>query len=125
MLHCTPFQNPLPRLASLFQTRSGSRNRLIQQCLLAGSQHHDAEALWPFLTIGDSLRLIRERNNRHDAHAVRVDWNGCTLGYIPATQSRSTASLLDQGKTLEARIGTLKKHANPWQRIGIEIWQSY
>jgi len=96
--------------------------RLIQQCPLAGFQHHDGDALWNYLTVGDNLQLSREPGNPHDANAIRVDWNGRELGYIPLTQNQTTARLIDQGKCLEARIGGLEKHGNPWRRVSIEVW---
>jgi hypothetical protein len=96
--------------------------RLIQQCPLAGFQHHDGNELWNYLTVGDSLQLIREPGNPHDANAIRVDWNGRELGYIPRAQNETTARLMDQGKWLEARIGGLERHGNPWRRVSIEVW---
>lgn len=96
--------------------------RLIQHCPLAGFQHHDGIELWSYLTVGDSLQLSREPGNAHDANAIRVDWNGRYLGYIPRAQNQTTARLMDQGKCLEARIGELEKHGNPWRRVSIEVW---
>ena len=99
-----------------------TQRRLIQQCPLAGFQHHDGAALWPYLTVGDSLQLSREPGNPSDANAIRIDWNGRELGYIPRAQNQTTARLMDQGKRLEARIGGLEKHGNPWRRVSIEVW---
>lgn len=120
----------LKRLASLFglialpitATAAATQHRLIQQCNLAGFEHHDGEALWPYLTIGDNLQLRREPGNPHDSSAIRVDWNGRELGYIPKIQNRTTARLMDEGKWLEARIGGLERHENPWRRVSLEIW---
>lgn len=97
--------------------------RLIQHCPLAGFQHHDGEELWPYLTVGDSLELVREPANPHDPQAIRIDWLGRKLGYIPRAQNHAAARLLDQGMRLEARIGGLKKDANPWRRVAVEVWR--
>jgi len=99
-----------------------AHRRLIQQCHLAGFEHHDGDALWPYLTVGDNLELHREPGNPHDADAIRVDWNGRKLGYIPRAQNGTTARLMDEGKWLEACIGGLERHANPWRRVRVEIW---
>lgn len=109
---------PMPTIAYA----APAARRLIQQCQLAGFQHHDGEALWPYLTIGDNLQLRREPGNPHDPSAIRIDWNGRELGYLPRTQNQSTARLMDQGKWLEARIGRLEKHGNPWRRVTVEVW---
>lgn len=99
-----------------------TNRRLIQCCSLAGFEHHEGIALWSYLTVGDSLELRREPGNPHDPNAIRVDWNGRKLGYIPRMENRTTARLLDQGKWLEARIGGLERHGNPWRRMTVEIW---
>ena len=96
---------------------------LIQRCPLAGFQHHDGEELWPYLTVGDSLELVREPGNPHDPNAIRIDWLGRKLGYIPRAENQAAARLLDEGKRLGARIGGLKKDDNPWRRVAVEVWQ--
>lgn len=98
------------------------KRHLIQQCHLAGFQYHEGEALWSYLTVGDRLELRREPDNPHDSHAIRIDWNGRKLGYLPRAQNQTTALMLDNGLTLEARIGGLEKHANPWRRVAVEVW---
>lgn len=72
------------------------------------------------MTRRDNLQLTREPGNRHDAHAIRVDWNGRQLGY--RAQNQTTARLIDQRKRPEARIGGLEKRGNPWRRVAIEVW---
>lgn len=98
------------------------KRHLIQQCHLAGFQYHEGEALWHYLTIGDRLELRREPDNRHDKNAIRVDWNGRKLGYLPRTQNQTTALMLDNDVNLEARIGGLATHPNPWRRVAVEVW---
>lgn len=96
--------------------------RLIQQCPLAGFQYHDGEELWTYLTVGDNLELVREPGNPHDANAIRIDWLGRKLGYVPRAENQAAARLMDAGKRLEARIGGLRKSSNPWLRVSVEVW---
>lgn len=98
------------------------RRHLIQQCPLAGFQHHDGPELWHYLTVGDDLQLTREPANPHDPNAIRIDWNGRKLGYLPRNQNQATAHLMDEGTWLEARIGRLERHGNPWRRVEVEVW---
>jgi hypothetical protein len=30
--------------------------------------------------------------------------------------------MLDNHVTLEARIGGLERHTNPWRRVAVEVW---
>jgi len=98
------------------------RRFLIQRCPVAGFQHHEGENLWRYLCTGDRLELVRESTNPFDANAIRIDWIGRKLGYIPRMQNQATARLLDEGKWLEARISGLEKHGNPWRRVEVEVW---
>lgn len=71
---------------------------------------------------GDRLTLVREPDNPHDAHAVRIEWRGQKLGYLPRAENRAVAAALDGGENVAARIEKLRAHRNPWQRVLIEVF---
>jgi len=62
-----------------------------------------------------------EPDNRFDHRAVRIDWQGEKLGYIPVKDNAAVAQLMDRGETLSALITGLKKSNNPWERIAVEV----
>jgi hypothetical protein len=95
---------------------------LVQSSPLAGFQYHEARALWDQIRLGDALVLVREPENPHDANAVRVDWNGHILGYVPRTENTAIARQLDRGNRLQARIVHLSKHRDPRKRIEFEVF---
>jgi hypothetical protein len=95
---------------------------LIQSSPVAGFQFHEGKQLWDQLKIGDALALVREPGNPHDARAVRVEWNGHMLGYVPRAENDAVARQLDRGNKLEARIVRLTKHRDPWKRIEFEVF---
>jgi hypothetical protein len=95
---------------------------LIQSSPVAGFQFHEGKVLWDQLKVGDALVLVREPDNPHDAQAVRVQWNGHMLGYVPRAQNNAVARQLDRGNKLEARIVRLTKHRDPWKRIEFEVF---
>lgn len=95
---------------------------LVQSSPLAGFQYHQAGELWSRLRVGDALALVREPDNRHDANAVRVEWRGQMLGYLPRAENRAVAAEMDRGGLVEARIARLREHRNPWQRVLIEVF---
>lgn len=95
---------------------------LVQSSPLAGFQYHAGAAVWEALKVGDALTLRREPDNPHDPHAVRVDWHGQQLGYLPRAENGAVAAEMDQGGRVEARIGRLRAHRNPWQRVLIEVY---
>jgi hypothetical protein len=95
---------------------------LVQSSPLAGFQYHQAGELWSELRVGNGLTLVREPDNPHDANAVRVEWRGRMLGYLPRAENRSVAAEMDRGGRVEARIARLREHRNPWQRVLIEVY---
>jgi len=95
---------------------------LVQDSPLAGFQYHAGAELWNELRIGDVLTLVREPENPYDPKAVRVEWRGHKLGYLPRRENAAVAAEMDRGTRVEGRIADLVVHRNPWQRVRIEVF---
>ena len=95
---------------------------LIQSSPLAGSQFYSVAKVWNEIKLGDRLTLTREPDNRHDRNAIRVDWNGQQLGYVPRAENRAVARALDAGERLEARVSKLRDDPDPWRRVEFEVY---
>lgn len=95
---------------------------LVQNSPLAGFQYYQGKELWEQMKVGDLLTLIREPDNAHDPLAVRVEWNGHKLGYVPRKENDAVARQLDRGNRLQARIVRLTRHRDPWKRIEFEVF---
>lgn len=95
--------------------------KVLQHSPVAGFQYHLGERLWSQLAVGQSLQLVREADNRYDDRAVRVEWQGHKLGYIPRLDNAAVSQLLDRGERLEAVIAWLNASNNPWERVGVEV----
>ena len=109
-------------VASAAAAPSTEVRMLVQSSPLAGFQFYGGKALWNEMKVGDALTLVREPANAHDANAVRVEWQGRALGYVPRRENRTVAQHMDRGGNVEARISKLVEHRNPWQRIEFEIF---
>lgn len=94
---------------------------LLQDSPLAGFQYHSGKKLWNEMKVGDALELVREPDNPYDPKAIRVDWRGHKLGYVPRRENADIARLMDNGAKLEARISRLVESRDPWQRVRFEI----
>jgi len=94
---------------------------LLQDSPLAGFQYHAGKTLWPQMQVGDVLTLIREPGNLHDAKAVRVEWRGHKIGYVPRRENADVARFMDGGQALTARIVRLAEVRDPWSRVRFEI----
>ncbi|MCK9284769.1 MAG: HIRAN domain-containing protein [Rhodocyclaceae bacterium] len=95
---------------------------LVQSSPLAGFQYYAGSIRWKEMKVGDALTLIREPENPHDRNAVRVEWRGEKLGYLPRVENGAVMAELDRGGRVEARIAALTEHKNPWKRVRIEVF---
>jgi HIRAN domain len=107
----------LPLVAAAQQVRM-----LVQSSPLAGFTYSEAPQLWQRMQVGDALALTREPDNAHDARAIRVEWQGHKVGYVPRAQNAAVAWAMDRGASLSARISRLLPHANPRKRVEFEVF---
>ena len=101
---------------------AGDRSVLIQDSPIAGFQFHRGDEIWPSLTVGAPLTLVREPNNRHDANAVAVYFQKDKLGYVPRGENSAIAQMLDRGEKLSGTINQLAVDEDPWQRVRFSIF---
>jgi len=95
---------------------------LVQSSPLAGYRYGEGAQVWPLLREGDALELVPEPGNAHDANAVRVEWRGRKLGYVPRRENAALAWGLERGTPLRARVSRLVEHPNPARRIEFEVY---
>lgn len=91
---------------------------------IAGFQYADGMRVLGQLNPGDALTLVREPANEYDRYAVRVDWRGRKLGYIPRDRNRSIAVLLDTGASLTAIIVAVNRESEAWSQVEIRVEHS-
>jgi hypothetical protein len=95
---------------------------IVQSSPLAGFQFYSGKGLWDRMRAGDELTLVREPDNVHDGNAVRVEWQGAKLGYIPRRDNAHVARQMDHGARIKARIVKLVEHRNPWRRMEFVVF---
>lgn len=119
-----PFHLPvLALLAALAAPATAAEARIIvQESPLAGFQYYEGKALWDMMRVGDPLRLVREPRNPHDANAVRIEWRGEMLGYLPRRENADVARQMDLGAPVKARVVRLTEARNPWHRVRFEVY---
>ena len=95
---------------------------VVQHAPLAGFVYYDGSTIWERMKQGDRLTLVREPTNAHDANAIRLEWQGHMLGYVPRKDNADVARQMDHGSQPIARITDLGKHGNGRHRISYEIF---
>ena len=94
---------------------------VVQHAPLAGFVYYDGQAVWDRMKVGDRLTLAREADNAHDPNAVRLEWQGRMLGYVPKRDNSDLARQMDHGAKVEARITELTRAANGRRRMSYVI----
>jgi len=94
---------------------------VVQRSPLAGFRHYEGAAARPEIKVGDRLQLVREGDNPYDANAIRVEWRGVKLGYVPRRDNAAVARQMDRGAALEARVASLRENRNRSVRIEFEV----
>ena len=94
---------------------------VVQHAPLAGFVYYDGKEVWDRMQRGDRLALVREPANPHDSNAVRIEWHGHMLGYVPRNDNRDLARQMDHGARVDARVTELHRAANGRHRISYEI----
>ena len=108
-------------LLAAVATQAQTVKLLVQSSPLAGFRYAEASQVWSELRLGDALELVREPDNPYDRNAVRVDWRGRKLGYVPRAENEALAWAMDRGERVTARISRLQEHRNPRLRIEFEV----
>jgi hypothetical protein len=106
---------------SLFAADAPSARIVVQHAPLAGFVYYDGPQVWERMKQGDRLTLVRERANAHDTNAIRLEWQGHTIGYVPKRANADLARQMDHGARVEARVTELTRHANGRKRISYVI----
>jgi len=97
---------------------------VVQRSPLAGFRHYDAPGIWRDLRTGDRIELVREPDNPYDPNAVRIEWRGHKLGYLPQRDNGAVARQLDRGAALAASVARVIENRNHSVRLEVEVTAS-
>lgn len=89
---------------------------------IAGFQYYQGEEIEKELKENDTLTLKRETQNPHDYFAVEVFRNNAKLGYLPRSENKLIARMMDQGVSLKAQIRNIDKDAHPFRRVKVRVY---
>ena len=88
---------------------------------IAGFQHYDGPDAQSLLETGMPLQLNREPHNNYDKKAVEI-WTGdAKLGYVPRSENKTIAKLMEEGIEVQALILELDHSAFP-NSVKIEVF---
>lgn len=103
------------------QANGQMRPQVLLRDTVAGYRYRECKHLLSQFARGDALQLVREPDNPHDPRAVRIDWRGRKLGYVPRAHSAEIAGQLDQGIALVASITAVAGILDAWRPVEFQI----
>ena len=89
---------------------------------IAGFQYYKGPELEKQLRENDALILKRDAQNPHDFYAVVVLRNNQKLGFLPRSDNKIVARMMDQGVSLKAKIRSIEPDAHPFRRVKIRVY---
>jgi len=91
---------------------------------VAGFSYYDGPALLDRLRPGDPVMLVPEPDNPHDPRAIRIEALGQRVGYVPRSENRPLARLLEQGAELRGHIVGVQPKGESWDalRVGVSLY---
>ena len=96
----------------------GDKGLFVGSVYLAGTQYApDITQSYKQLNIGDSVQIVREKENPHDSKAVKVLTDkGKKLGYMPARHNLFLSQMIDFGIFVQGEVRKLR-----WDESGVAI----
>lgn len=89
---------------------------------VAGFQYYDGMEIEHLLKKGMPLLLNRQPHNRYDKNAIEVFSGEAKLGFIPRTDNKVIADIMDQGVEVLGEIIELNPDADPFGNVKAEVW---
>lgn len=94
---------------------------VLDECHVAGLPYYAGPDLLPVMRPGDTVDVTAEPENPHDAFAVRIEYRGRQIGYVPRNRNRAVARLLEQRARVEGVITTVAADAAPWESVRVRL----
>jgi hypothetical protein len=94
----------------------------LDRFFIAGFRYHEGRYLIDRMREGKHVTLRAEPENLHDAGALRVEFEGRHVGYVPRSRNVVPGRLLVQQAPMTARITSVDRAAEPWKAVQVAIW---
>jgi hypothetical protein len=109
-------------------TKQPSKIKELCRFPIAGVAYGDYQ-LCLGLTAGSKVNLFWERGNPHDPYAIRIEYKGCKLGYVPKNQPSNTFDYQnhlhkyrDKGIKVYAELSAVNKNNPTWGMFTVKCY---
>ena len=108
-------------LAAVRNEEPARQAYMISLFYVAGFKYYQGPSLVRKMREEDPVTMVMEPQNPYDPFAVRLEWNGEKIGYIPRTENGVVNSLLQQEAPLQGFIYQVNPKADPWEAVMVEV----
>lgn len=89
---------------------------------VAGVQHHDLSSVIDDMVEEEPLDLVPEPTNPYDSNAVRIEYKGVMIGYVPKRISAAiTARITDPEVEVSCETERINREEHPWKQCYVTI----
>ena len=96
----------------------------VDQFLIAGFQYHEGAEVLRKLKVGTKLDLVPEFDNPYDPNAIRIEYKGTHLGYVPRANNALLAQMLYYGHDdiVRCRVTQRDAKATPRDQVRVKLY---
>ena len=90
---------------------------------VAGVQYSDYQRVIKKIKLGEQVRFIGEPSNAFDKYAIRIEYKGVKIGYVPANSAQQHGLWSEHGAhSVIVGVITAVNSSNPtWHLITVQI----
>ena len=102
--------------------KSKTKVECVYRGRVMGLSYHNYCLVAKAIEAGDELEMVREEDNKHDANAIRLDYEGVKIGYVARSDNQVLSKLLDAGIDLKCFVSIHDRRADFDKRMLIQIF---
>lgn len=98
--------------------------KCIDTFYVAGFQRYDGMMVVHDIAAGDFLNMVPEPDNPYDPDAIKLEFNGTKIGYVPKEKNGLAALFAFYGHedVFECRVTQVDPQAEPWKQVRVSLF---
>src|SRR5690606_23636533 len=112
--------SPLPSGTRAARRPASASGRTLARFHVAGFRYYAGTTLIHTIRPGDRLTLVPEPANPHDRLAIRIEYRGIKIGYVPRGENAAICTRLRQGRRVAGRVVAVRPEEQPWKMLALE-----
>jgi hypothetical protein len=109
-------------LVPKIEAKTIRKKQQLLQCFVAGFRYYNGPQLLNKMEIGDTIKLVREPNNKYDNKAIALYFQNNKIGFIPQMDNQVISNMMDANMMLlNAEISYVNPKKDSWEQLEIIV----